>query len=195
MTKKLSIALVGTVALAAGLLNAAPAQADTCPEDTACETTTTFDVTAGDLEITVPDTADLANDGTPGGYAYGSLGAVTVTDARASLTPTWTVTVAGADFTTGGATAPETISTGDIYYFSGNATTTEGDGTFTPGQPGVFAPPPPAAGTTIDGTPTAFSHTGGSGNNSATWEPSLTAEIGLSKVAGTYTGTISHTVA
>ncbi|TDC83898.1 hypothetical protein E1193_07425 [Micromonospora sp. KC606] len=194
MKKPISAGIAGAFVLAAGLLTAAPAQAATCAEDTACDTTTTFDVTAGALEITVPDTADLGNDATPGGYAYGSLGPVTVSDERASLTPTWTATVTGTDFTTGGATTPETIPNSSIYYFSGNATATTGDGTFTPGQAGAFAPPPPPVGETLDLSRTAFSHSGGTGNNSATWNPSLTAQVALNKVAGTYTGTISHTV-
>ncbi|GAA4568837.1 hypothetical protein [Planotetraspora kaengkrachanensis] len=47
----------------------------------------------------------------------------------------------------------------------------------------------------LDTSRTAYSHTGGTGNNSATWDPLITAAIALSNVAGTYTGTISHTVA
>jgi hypothetical protein len=165
-----------------------------CAEDVACATTTTFDVTASTLGISMPDSADLANDAAPGGYAYGPLGAITVTDARASATPAWTVTVTGTDFVTaGGDAAGETIDSGDVYYCSGAATATTGDGTFTPGQTGCAAPPPPT-GQTLDVPRTAFSHTDGTGNNSATWNPMITVEPALSNIGGAYSGTITHTV-
>jgi hypothetical protein len=186
------VGVAGVIAL--GTITSAPAQAATCDEETACETTTTFDVTADALEITVPDTADLANDGAPGGYAYGQLGVITVTDGRASPTPTWSVTVTATDFTTTGGNDPgETIDNSSIYYCSGTATETTGDGTFTPGQTGCAAPPPPT-GETLDEERTAFSHSGGTGNNSATWNPLVTAVLALSNIAGQYTGTITHTV-
>ncbi|MDH2425653.1 hypothetical protein [Sphaerisporangium sp. TRM90804] len=171
-----------------------PAQAATCPVDTACPTTVTFDIAAGALEITVPDTADLANDGAPGGFAYGPLGAVTVDDNRASATPAWTVAVTSTDFVTAGGDDPgETIVNDSVYYCSGAATATTGDGTFTPGQTGCAAPPPPT-GQTLDIERTAFAHAGGTGVNSATWNPLITIALALSNVAGQYTGTISHTV-
>ncbi|MEV0196317.1 hypothetical protein [Nonomuraea sp. NPDC050691] len=182
----------GTVAITGGV--AGPAWADTCAEDVACATTTTFDVSVGALEVTVPDTADLANDAAPGGYAYGQLGAITVTDARASATPAWTVTVSSTDFVTGGGDDPgETIDNGDVSYCSGAATATTGTGTFTPGQTGCAAPPP-ATGQTLGVSRTAFSHTDGTGNNSATWNPLLTARLDISNIGGQYTGTITHTV-
>ncbi|GII33514.1 hypothetical protein [Planotetraspora mira] len=194
MNRILTAALAGiSGAICAGVLTAMPAHAATCAESTACNTTTTFDVTAGALEITVPDTAVLATDGSPGGFAYGQLGDVTVDDERASGTPTWTTTVTSTDFTTGAAAAGETVSNASVYYCSGDATTS-GNGTFTAGQTGC-AVPPPATGQTLDTSRTAYSHTGGTGNNSATWNPLITAAIALSNVAGTYTGTISHTVA
>ncbi|MFC4536641.1 hypothetical protein [Sphaerisporangium dianthi] len=170
------------------------AQAGTCAAGTACPTTTTFDITAGALQITVPDTADLDNDGVPGGYAYGQLGPVTVTDDRASATPAWTATVTGTDFITAGGNDPgETIANSSVYYCSGTATATTGNGTFTPGQTGC-APPPPPTGQTLASERTAYSHTGGTGTNSATWNPLITAALALSNVSGQYTGTISHTV-
>lgn len=190
--KSAAIGLAGVIAL--GMASVLPARAGTCAEDVACDTTTTFDVTADTLEITVPDTADLSNDGAPGGYAYGQLGTITVTDARASATPAWTVTVTSTAFTTGGGDDPgETISNASVYYCSGAASATTGDGTFTPGQTGCAAPPPPT-GETLDVARTAFSHTGGTGNNSATWDPLVTVALALSNIAGQYTGTITHTV-
>ncbi|GGO20478.1 hypothetical protein GCM10010116_41060 [Microbispora rosea subsp. aerata] len=194
MRRLLTAGLLGLASVMVVPLTGAPVEAATCAEGTACDTTTTFDVTAGALEITVPDAVALANDATPAGYAYGQLGAVTVNDERASTTPTWTVTVTATDFSTGTAGAGEVIDSGSVYYCSGTATATTGNGIFTPGQTGCAAPPPPT-GQTLDIPRTAYSHTGGTGNNSATWDPLITVAVGLDNVAGTYTGTISHTVA
>ncbi|MBX6381509.1 MAG: hypothetical protein IRZ07_00840 [Microbispora sp.] len=194
MRRLLTAGLLGLAGVMVVPLSAAPVGAATCAEDTACDTTTTFDVTAGALEITVPDTVALANAAAPDGYAYGQLGEVTVNDERASTTPAWTVTVTSTDFTTGTAGAGEVIDSGSVYYCSGSATATTGDGTFTAGQTGCAAPPPPT-GQTLDTPRTAYAHTDGTGNNSATWDPLITVAIGLNNVAGTYTGTISHTVA
>ncbi|MBM7079844.1 hypothetical protein [Micromonospora humida] len=192
-------AVVGAAALAAGLLTATPAYAGTCVASDPCDTTVTFDVTAGALQITVPDTVDLANDGAPGGFAYGQLGAITVDDLRASATPSWVATVSSTAFITGAGTDPGTsIPASDIYYCSGDATATTGSGTFVPGQASPCDPPPPADGTALDTPATAFSHTvlpADTGNNSATWNPLLTVAVPLSAVAGQFTGTITHSVA
>jgi hypothetical protein len=185
-------ALAGTVTLP--MVSGVPALAGTCAQGVACNTTTTFDVTAGALQITVPTTTDLANDAAPGGYAYGSLGPVTVTDARASANPAWTASVTSSNFiTTGGNDPGETIASTSVFYCSGTATATSGNGIFTAGQTGCAAPPP-ATGQTLDTARTAYSHSGGTGNNSATWNPLLTVATALSNVAGQYTGTITHTV-
>ncbi|WP_197700020.1 hypothetical protein [Micromonospora rifamycinica] len=180
--------------LAAAVLAASPARAADCPASTACDTTVTFGVTAGALQITVPDAVALATNGPPGGFAYGPLGDVTVDDARASSTPSWTVTVASTSFTTGGAGTGEVIPNSEVYYCSGNASATTGTGVFTPGQPSPCDPPPPPSGVSLAVPQTAYTHTGGTGNNSATWNPLITISIPLSSVGGTYTGTISHTV-
>ncbi|GGM03570.1 hypothetical protein [Micromonospora yangpuensis] len=196
-----SMALIGTAAvMVAGVLTATPAYAGTCLETIECDTTVTFDVTAGALQITVPDgPVALTNNGAPGGYAYGQLGAVTVDDLRASATPSWTATVSSTSFITGTGADPGTsIPASAVYYCSGDATATEGSGTFVPGQPGTCSPPPPPDGDALTAPVTAFSHTvvaTETGNNSATWDPLLTVAIPITAIAGTFTGTITHTVA
>ncbi|QLQ35185.1 hypothetical protein [Micromonospora robiginosa] len=189
-------ATIGAAALAAGLLNAAPAYAADCLNTVACPTDVTFTITAGALNITVPDNATLTTQ-TPSGtpttwWAYGSLGDVTVTDLRASNPANWVVTVASTDFTHSG-TGP-LIPSSDVYYCSGPATTTGGVGTFTPGQLGPCTAPPPPVGDALGSSQTAFTHASGIGVNNATWTPSLSVQIPLNAVAGTYTGTITHTV-
>ncbi|MFD1547588.1 hypothetical protein [Nonomuraea guangzhouensis] len=187
------VGLAGVMTL--GALTGIPAEAGTCANNTACNTTTTFDVTVGALEITVPNsTVDLTNDAAPGGNAYGQLGSVTVNDARASATPTWTASVTSSSFTTGGGDDPgETITNASVSYCSGTASATTGNGTFTAGQTGC-ANPPPATGQALSASRTAYSHSGGTGSNSATWNPLITIAVALSNVGGQYTGTITHTV-
>ena len=46
----------------------------------------------------------------------------------------WITTVSSTDFTTGAATTPETVTKSNVSYWSGPATATTGQGTFTPGQ-------------------------------------------------------------
>ncbi len=169
-----------TVGLAIALGFGAPAFAE--------DTTVTVTVQASDgLTITVPGSVNLGT-GSPGSAVTGQLGAVTVTDQRATLTPTWTASVVSSDFTTGGATAPETISAPNVSYWSGPATSTVGSGTFTPGQINA------AAAEAIDTAQTAFAHTGGAGDNSATFNPTLIVNIPAGNVTGAYTGTVTHTV-
>ena len=114
------------------------------------------------------------------------LGTVTVTDNRGIASASWTATVTGTAFVTGGATAPETIPLTQVTYWSGPATATAGTGTFTPGEP--------AAANAVDLTAprTAFSLASGSSVNSASWNPTLS--VSVPAAAGTYTATITHSV-
>jgi hypothetical protein len=140
------------------------------------------------LLISSPETANLGS-ADPGTTASGELGAVTVTDTRAALTATWTATVSATSFTTGGGTPAETIPASAVTYWSGPATATIGVGTFIPGQPNADD------ATSLTESATAFTLTEGTGNNSATWDPTLVVSVPSSGVAGTYTGTVTHSVA
>ncbi|RKR88938.1 hypothetical protein BDK92_3271 [Micromonospora pisi] len=179
------ILIIGTAAVAAVGLAAAPAVA--APSDT---TTVTFDIEAGTLDIDAPAAADLGG-GAPGTDIVGQLGPVTVTDSRASADASWTATVVATNFTTGGGSPPELILATEIEYWSGPATATTGTGTFTPGQVDAAAAAPLDNVTPL----TAFTHTGGTGNNTATWNPTLIVHAPLDSQAGTYTGTVTHSVA
>jgi len=150
-------------------------------------TTTTFTVEPGELGETSPATADLGVMD-PGASTSAQLGAVTVTDARAALGASWTESVSSTVFTTGGATAAETVPVASISYWSGPATATAGAGTFTPGQATS------AAAQTFVVSRTAFSWAG-DGNNSATFNPTLIVAMPASAVVGEYTGTVTHSVA
>ncbi|WP_430500911.1 hypothetical protein ACQRWP_04345 [Micromonospora trifolii] len=175
--------LAGVAGVAAVVALAGPAAADTTGSTIV---TLTVDA-AGGLSITVPATANLGH-GVEGSTISGQLGPVTVLDQRGSLTPNWTAEVVSTDFVTGGGTAGERIPAINVLYWSGPPTATAGGGTFTPGQP-------TAAQQVIINVPrTAMSHTGGTGNNFATWNPTLVVNVPEGTVEGVYTGTVTHSV-
>ncbi|GLX02780.1 hypothetical protein [Microtetraspora sp. NBRC 16547] len=189
---RLGMVCSGVASLVAAMVAALPAQAGTCPASTTCATTVNFTVDAPDgLTITVPNGPVSIGTGAPGGQISGQLGSIQVSDQRAALTATWVASVVAATggFTTGGGTAPETIPNTDVLYWSGAATGTTGTGTFVPGQANA------AAAQSLDTSRTAFSKTTGSGENSATWNPTIVVNVPSSAVAGVYTGTVDHSVA
>lgn len=171
-------------AMAVGLV-AAPAAA--APSDT---TSVTFSVNTGTLNIDTPGSAALGT-GEPGGTITGAIGQVRVTDQRASATASWIASVTPTDFITGAGSAGQVVLASDVDYWSGPAVSTAGNGTFTPGQTTSAN-----AAALDNSTPlTAFAHLGGTGDNSAIWNPNLVVNLPLASEAGTYTGTVTHSVA
>jgi hypothetical protein len=175
--------MVGAAAVLAAVATAAPAYA--APTG---DTTVTFGITSGSLDITVPTTADLGA-GAPGTSVTGQLGPVTVVDGRALLTAGWTGSVTTSAFTTGGASPAETVPAGAVSYWSGQATATTGNGTFTPAQATE------ADADVIATEADAMVLSDGVGDNSATWNPTLIVAVPAAGVAGAYTGTVTHSVA
>jgi hypothetical protein len=146
----------------------------------------TFALTAGAISITVPaSTVALGTAAAGASSLSGSLGSVSVTDARGALPAVWTATVTSTPFTTGGATANETVAAAAIGYASGLVSST-GIGVFT----GSGTVTPAAIGTGVAGV----ALTAGIGNNTASWNPTITFTLGASQVAGTYSGTITHSL-
>jgi hypothetical protein len=140
-------------------------------------TVATFTITGGALSITVPTgPVALATVATGAATASGALGAVAVADTRGLLLGNWTTTASSTAFVTGTASPNETVPAANVVYASGLATST-GTGAFTPGVLGV--------GATWAGV----------GNNTSSWNPTLTFPLAASQVAGIYTGTITHSVA
>ncbi|WP_061290811.1 hypothetical protein [Herbidospora cretacea] len=168
------------MAMALLIGSVAPAQA--------ADTTVTFTITGGALTITAPASVNLGNTAA-GATLQGTIGPVTVTDLRGTLLGTWTARVSSTDFTTGGGTANETIPKADVAYASGPATSSSGVGTFVPGQLTVLLAQP------LTTQITAFTATALVGNNTVTWNPTLRVTVPNSAVAGTYTGTVTHSVA
>jgi hypothetical protein len=150
----------------------------------AADTTVTFAITTAGLTISAPGAVNIGSVASGSTSISGQIGPVTVTDLRGTLGGSWTATVTGTDFTTGTATPAETIPVLNVSYSPGDATSTTGTGTFTPGPGGIINVPR-----------VAFTGTALTGNNSATWNPTLTVTIPAATVAGTYTGTVTHSVA
>lgn len=184
MKKNLRAVIVGAAALSAATALVVPARAATSGD-----TTTTFTLTAGSLAITTPASKDLGTVATGSGLSGAQLGNVSVTDGRGALLGTWTASVSSTDFTTGGATANETIAKADADYWSGAATASTGTGVFTPGQLTALLK------VTLGASRTAFAAASVVGNNSVTWNPTVIMNAPAGAVAGTYTGTITHSVA
>lgn len=104
---------------------------------------------------------------------------MTVTDNRALASASWTVTAAETDFTSGASTIPAT----DAGYDPGSITTT---GTIT------------ATGTPVtltNSAQTVVTGSAGVGDNTATWNPTVSVAVPASAVSGTYTGTLTQSVA
>jgi hypothetical protein len=155
------------------------------------DTATTFDVGAtGTLTISAPTDADLSTGVTtpvtPGGQVVGSLGTVTVTDLRSLVDTGWTASVSSTAFTTGGATSAETIPAADLAY-DPTATLTTTFGTIA----SLVGTPLAHLSSTAVATVTA---SGADGDNQATWNPVITVSVPDTAVAGTYSGTITHSV-
>jgi hypothetical protein len=141
------------------------------------ETVTTFELTGGPLTLSTAGTATLAA-GTTGDLSVtGSLGDTTVTDPRGVETG-WIVTTSSTSFLNGATT----ITPADVAYASGAVAET---GTVD------------VATTDLEDmtVATAVATATASGNNIATWNPTLTVTLPASALAGTYTGTITTSVA
>ncbi|OUC95087.1 hypothetical protein [Streptosporangium minutum] len=183
--RKRSMMLTSAGAGVLMFLFAAPAVA--APTD---DTPVTFEVSAGSLDVSAPaGPVDLGN-APPGGTITGLLGPVSVSDTRGGATSDWTASVYATDFTVAALTIPFSA----LAYWSGPASAPgSGGGTFTPGQPAE------ADRVALTGTAgaavTAFSHSGGTGGSTVTWNPTLVISIPLTAQTGTYTGTVTHQVA
>ncbi|MGW5127444.1 hypothetical protein ACWEQ7_26065 [Streptomyces sp. NPDC004069] len=141
-------------------------------------TTVTFAVTSGALTLSVPASADLGS-GAPGTEISAAIGPVTVSDNRALASASWVVTATETDFTSGTSTIPATSAA----YAAGTVTTT---GVITITTTDV---------TLSNSEQTVVTGTEGVGDNTATWNPTVTVNVPPGAISGVYTGTLTQSVA
>ncbi|MEP7178289.1 MAG: ice-binding family protein [Pseudonocardiales bacterium] len=143
---------------------------------------TTPAVAGGVLSITVPASASLGSRATSADSATisGLFGQVQVVDGRGAAAGSgWIASVTSTAFTTpGGATIPASA----VSYVAGTITRV-GIATYTANNPG-----------SLDGQSAAVTATGITGDNSATWNPTIFVALPSGMVAGVYSATITHSV-
>jgi hypothetical protein len=170
-----TLRILGTVALAGAILTLVPT-GSAMAADTG-DTEATFTLAGGSLDVTAAASAALT-DGAPGAASVsGPLGPVGVSDTRGS-TAGWVVSAASTAFVDDAGSSSIGVS-----YNSGAATGTTGLVTATTkGATSVTAVAPVAAGEEA------------SGNNTASYAPTLTVALPASALAGDYTGTVTTSV-
>ena len=168
------------VATALGVLALGLAQPATADSGV---TPATVTVTGGALSITVPvDAGSLGSrvNTVGGGTISGSLGPVQVNDARSAAAGSgWVVTVISTAFTP---PSGPTIAASAVGYTAGAITKT-GTATFTANNPAD-----------LTGAVAAVTATGITGDNSATWNPTINVAVPGGTVANVYSATITHSV-
>ena len=144
------------------------------------DTTATFTIDAGALSITPPATANLGSRANTLGTASftGSLGQVEVSDLRGATSGGWVASVISTAFL-----GPTTIPATAIGYTPG-AVVAVGAGTHVP-----------TTSSNLTGVVIAVTATGITGSNSATWTPTINVNVPALAPIGTYTATITHSVA
>ena len=168
-------------AIAAGTLTfgiASPASAATSGVTTASIT-----VLGGSLSITVP--SDAGNLGTQidtvsGGTVGGPLGQIQVSDARGAAAGSgWVASVISSAFTP---PAGPAIAASAVSYAAGPIAKV-GTATYTANNPA-----------NLTGVVPAVTATGITGDNSATWNPTINVAVAGGMAAGVYSATITHSV-
>jgi len=149
-------------------------------------TTTTVGVTGGDLILTAASSADFASVAAGQSTAGGSLGTVTVDDQRAGYNGAWTASAVATDFANSTVPQAAAIPASDFTYTPGDPSAHSGNATFVTGDGGQMS---------TDQAVTAYSTSDEIGVASVSWDPSVSIAVPPDVVAGTYTGTITHSVA
>ncbi len=174
-----ALALLATSTLALfTLATAVPASAATTGG-----TSATVTIQGGFLSITVP--VDAGNLGTrtntvTGGTISGLLGQVQVEDARSAAAGSgWVASVISTAFTP---PAGPAIPASAVSYTAGTITKV-GTATYTANNPG-----------NLTGVAPAVTATGITGDNSATWSPTINVAVPGATAAGVYSATITHSV-
>jgi hypothetical protein len=146
----------------------------------AADTPVSILLSGGALSISVPGAVALASGAVTDTSVSGQLGSVTVTDSRAADPASWIASVSGTPFVNGThSLGAETYSTGVV------SSTGIPISQFTITSPLTLSTTPQA---TVTLNPTS------SGNNTATWDPTISVDVPAGSVAGTYSAVITHSV-
>lgn len=155
---------------AAGLVCATtmPASAD--------DTAVTFELTGGDLTLSVAASAALVDEasGVAANVITGTLGVVTVTDARGG-TADWAVSAGSSTFTGTGLSVSDGVE-----YTNGTVTETGINTVAAATALEIMGDPGPVAEATAV-----------SGNNTASWNPTLDVSMPAGALVGEYAGTVT----
>ena len=164
--------------MAISLQAIAPAVADQTAISSASIT-----LVGGGLSITAPSDAgnlDTKSNQVGATTASGQLGTVQVTDARsAPAGAAWTATAISTAFTP---TAGPAIGAASVGYTAGTITKV-GTATYTANNPA-----------NLTGVSAVVTATEITGDNTATWNPTIHVAVGANMAAGVYFGTITHSV-
>jgi hypothetical protein len=146
-------------------------------------TTATVTITGGALAITVPTNAgSLGSEANAvgGTTISGQLGEVQVSDARsAGAGAGWIASAISTAFTPA---AGPTIGAANVGYSAGSVTKV-GTATYTANDPASLV-----------GVAPVVTATGITGDNSATWNPTINVAVPGGMAAGTYSATITHSL-
>jgi hypothetical protein len=147
---------------------------------------------AGAASISAPASKNLGSVPTGTSTFSAQLGTVTASASGIlGLAPSFTATVSATVFRTGAGGPSQTISKASILYWSGPATAFSGAllGGFTPGQASA------SLSQDLSVPRVAFAGAALAGTISASWSPTIVINLPAAAVAGTYSGTITHSVA
>lgn len=146
-------------------------------------TTATVTITGGSLMISAPLAAGSLGtraNTVSGGPINGPLGQVQVNDARGAIAGSgWVASAISTAFTP---LVGPAIAASAVAYAAGPITKV-GTATYAPNDPG-----------NLTGVSPVVTATGITGDNSATWNPTITVNVPGGMAAGLYTATITHSV-
>jgi len=152
------------------------------------DTTVTFTVTSGLLTMSAPGSVTLdTGSGLPGTTISGIMTAVTVTDDRALLAPSWTVDASQADFSGTESVTSTTVT------IPGSAETYD-PGSITDANITAAAASAPPIALSNGATAVVTAGTPGTGDNTASWTPTLAVAIPAQAVTAAYSGTLTESV-
>jgi hypothetical protein len=172
-----------TLLTAAAIITLTLASAVPALAATTGTTSATIELTGGFLSITVPTTAGSLGthaNSVDGGTISGPLGEVQVLDARSAIAGSgWVASAISTAFTPPAGPAIAASAVG----YSAGVITKVGTATFTANDPSA-----------LTGVTAVVTATGITGDNSATWNPTITIAVPGGMAAGIYSATITHSV-